>query len=149
MPILTLASKENLLVSMKRPYKYLRYSFSSWMSLYWSVDLLILKMYWSGIGDKWRSTDHEYVLLWVSTDQCTFTIRISTDQDWAVKRRSTDHYSLSNEDLLIMNNVFLNVYWYLLFSAVQCIDPESLIFEFLLIMNICSNECVLTMTDNN
>ena len=75
------------------------------MSLYWSVDLLILKMYWSGIGGKWRSTDHEYVLLWVSTDQCTFTIRISTDQDWAVKRRCTDQYSLLKEDLLIMITV--------------------------------------------
>ena len=118
------------------------------MSLSWSVDLLILKMYWSGIGGKWRSTDHEYVLLWVSTDQCTFTIRISTDQDWTVKRRSTDQYSLWNENLLIMNNVYLNVYWYRLFSAVQCIDPESLKFELLLITNMCSNKCVLIMTDN-
>ena len=119
------------------------------MSLYWSVGLLILKMYCSCMGEKWRFTDHEYVLLWVSTDQCTFTIRISTDQDWAVKRRSTDQYSLSNEDLLIMNNIYLNVYWYLFFSAVQCIDPKSLIFEFLLVMNLCSNEYVLTMTTTN
>ena len=30
----------------------------------------------------------------------------------------------------------------------QCSDPESLIFESLLIMNMCSNGCVLTMTNN-
>ena len=120
-----------------------RYSFSSWMSLYWSVDLQIYRCTDQGyqvnedlliiyivLTVKWSVHLYYSNLYWSGVDN-------SKKIYWSeqkTKCRSTDH-----------EYVDLNMCWYLLFFSVYCLDPESLIFDSVLIMNICSKKCVLTI----